>query len=258
MSPQSSPSSIESYLDKIDLQSFLESLEASNVDLIIREVEHFTEKEAEKRDNLLLDYFGESGIEKIADSIVDCILAKPKPGNNAKILDVGAGSGLFTIKVGENIHRQLSEASFFAMDVTPAMIAIVSEKTHEIIPFLGIAENIAGSIEYSRKYIEIPTKFDVVFSTLMLHHCQNIEKVFRSIREVLRNRGKVVIIDLCEHQFEEFREEMGDIHLGFNTHLIVEFAKRYFSRIEIKKISGIRCESSGRSAELFILYLTNF
>jgi SAM-dependent methyltransferase len=252
---KSSPSSIDSYLDKIDLPSFLESLEVSNIDLIIREVEHFTKKEAEKRDNLLLDYFGEPGIEKIADSIVEYILVKPKLKNNAKILDVGAGSGLFTTKVAENIHRHLSEASFFAMDVTPTMISIVSEKTDEIIPFLGIAENISGSVEYARKYLEIPEKFDAVFSTLMLHHCPNIEKVFRSIREVLGEGGKGVIVDLCEHPFEEFREEMGDIHLGFNPSSILKHARRYFTEVDIEKIPGISCESSGRSAELFITYL---
>ncbi len=255
MCPQSS-SSIDNYLDKIDLPSFLKSLEDLNIDLLIIEIQQFTEKEAEKRDNLLLDYFGESGIEKIADSIIKYILAEPKLKNNAKILDVGAGSGLFTIKVAENIQRHLSEAQFFAMDVTPAMVSIVSEKSDEITPFLGVAENIAGSVKYARKFLEIPEKFDAVFSTLMLHHCPDIEKVFRSIREVLGEGGKVVIVDICEHPFEEFREEMGDIHLGFNPSSIMNDARRYFSNVDIEKIPGISCESSGRSAELFIAYLT--
>lgn len=90
----------------------------------------------------------------------------------------------------------------------------------------------------------------------MLHHCLDVKKVFRSIKEVLEEGGKAVLIDLCEYPFKEFREEMGDVHLGFKPSMIEEDAKRYFSNVHVEKIPGICCESSGRSAELFIAYLT--
>ena len=64
--------------------------------------------------------------------------------------------------------------------------------------------------------------------------------------------GKVVIIDLCKHSFEEFREEMGDLHLGFEPELIKEKAEKHFSKVQVRKISGIYCTNSGRSAELFV------
>ncbi|MCW3992453.1 MAG: hypothetical protein NWE79_07070 [Candidatus Bathyarchaeota archaeon] len=49
---------------------------------------------------------------------------------------------------------------------------------------------------------------------------------------------------------------MGDIHLGFEPSLIEKDAKEFFSNVQIRRMSGIRCESSGRTAELFIAYLT--
>lgn len=63
----------------------------------------------------------------------------------------------------------------------------------------------------------------------MLHHSLDIEKVFRSIHEVLRTDGKAVIVDLCEHSFEEFKREMGDIHRGFQPERAKEKASKYFS-----------------------------
>ncbi|MEM2910872.1 MAG: methyltransferase domain-containing protein, partial [Candidatus Bathyarchaeia archaeon] len=98
-------------------------------------------------------------------------------------------------------------------------------------------------------------KFDLVFSTLMLHHSAEPRKVFQSIKEILKRRGKAIVVDLCKHEFEEFKTELGDIHLGFDMESINEMAQRYFSRFEIKKIGDLCCECSGRAAEIFAVFL---
>lgn len=85
----------------------------------------------------------------------------------------------------------------------------------------------------------------------MLHHSVNPEKVFESLSKTLKKNGKAVILDLCEHKFEEFKTEMGDVHLGFNLDAIQKMAKTYFATVEIEKMSGINCSHSGRKAELF-------
>jgi hypothetical protein len=82
-----------------------------------------------------------------------------------------------------------------------------------------------------------------------------MEKVFQSMRKVLKTQGKAVIIDLCEHSFKEFKEEMGDIHLGFKPEQIEKNAKNFFTKVSIEKLPGICCSRSGRSAELFIAYM---
>jgi hypothetical protein len=83
----------------------------------------------------------------------------------------------------------------------------------------------------------------------------DIERVFESFRKAVEVDGKAVVVDLCKHSFEEFREEMGDLHLGFKPELIKEAAEKQFSNVQVKKIPGICCESSGRSAELFIAFM---
>ena len=182
-------------------------------------------------------------------------MSPPKLKNNAQILDVGAGSGLFTGRVARNLHKTLPKTSFYAMDITPAMLQMLAKKTSNIIPFLGVAENITQSTKLARKYLNIPTKFDALYSTLMLHHCLNIETVFQSMKDVLKTHGKAVLVDLCEHSFQEFKEEMGDIHLGFKPEQIEKSAKN-FTQVSIEKLPGISCSSSGRSAELLIAYMT--
>ena len=54
-------------------------------------------KEAEQRDRILINYFGDEGINRIVDRIVELLFASPKLPADAKVLDVGAGSGFFTV-----------------------------------------------------------------------------------------------------------------------------------------------------------------
>jgi ubiquinone/menaquinone biosynthesis C-methylase UbiE len=246
----------ERFLQNVQFPKLLKDLGVQNVEALTEQIMHFTEKEAERRDEMVLSYFGAEGVQRIVDSITDCLFSLPRLIENSAILDVGAGTGFFTVKIAQRLHNELPNASFYAMDITPAMLKILSRKTTHIVPFLGIAENISASIGFARKHFEIPRKFDAVYSTLTLHHCLNIEKVFQSIHKVLKDNGKAVIVDLCRHPFEEFRKEMGDIHLGFQPEQVEEKASKYFPKVQVKKMSGICCESSGRSAELFVAYMT--
>jgi SAM-dependent methyltransferase len=143
------------------------------------------------------------------------------------------------------------------MDLTPAMLLSLAKKKANITPFIGIAENIEGSITEARKFFKIPYKFDAIFSTLMLHHSTKPQKVFKSLKQVLKEKGKGIVIDLCEHGFEEFKTEMGDVHLGFKPENVYKMARKYFSEVKVEKLRGICCESSGRSAEILVISMQN-
>jgi ubiquinone/menaquinone biosynthesis C-methylase UbiE len=239
------------------MQKLLEELCVPNVKVVLKEIRHFTQKEAEKRDKILLSYFGEEGINLIVDSICNRLLAMPRLREDAEILDVGAGSGFFTIRVARKcVWNRLPKATFYAMDATPIMLRMLTRKTSAILPFLGIAENITKSAQLAQKNLRVPEGFDAMFSTLMLHHCPSVEKVFLSMREALKTHGKVVVVDLCKHPFEEFRQEMGDIHLGFEPEQIEKVAKKLFITASVERLPGICCSSSGRCAELFVAYMT--
>jgi len=249
--------SFEEYAKSLRIEQFFKRLGATNPTVLAQEVEHFTTKEAEKRDKIVLNYFGEDGINRIANTIADLLLSPPRPPKGAKVLDVGAGTGFFTVRIAEKTRAKLSGATFYAMDLTPAMLLSLSKKRADITPFVGIAENIHGSIREARKHFNIPYKFDAVFSTLMLHHNTRPEKVFKSIRTVLKKKGKAIVVDLCEHGFEEFRTEMGDVHLGFDPEKICEMARKHFPEVKVEKLPGIHCECSGRSAEIFFATMQN-
>lgn len=245
------------YLETLQTQELFEKLGVSDPEILARTVEHFTAKEGEKRDRIVVGYFGKNGVDRIVNSITEHLLEPPKLPANAKVLDVGAGTGFLTARVAKKVQARMPSASFYAMDLTPAMLLSLSKKNAGITPFIGIAENITGSAERAREYLSIPLRYDAIFSTLMLHHSTRPEQVFRSIKAALKQKGKAVVLDLCEHEFEEFRAEMGDVHLGFKPQDIQEMARKHFQKVKVEKLAGICCKSSGRSAQIFVASMWN-
>lgn len=246
---------LEEYFAGTSLPDLLVELGAQNVGLLVKEIKHFTEKEAKKRDKIALSYFDGKGVRQIVNSVSARLDSRPKLRQTAHILDMGAGSGFFTTRIASKLKRRLPHVSFYTMDATPAMLLVLARKRQRIVPFFGIAENISGSIEKAQEYATIPKLFDAVFSTLMLHHCPDVDEVFKSVRQVVKPRGKAVIVDLCTHSFTEFKEEMGDVHLGFDPEQIERTAEKMFSKVTVEKLPGICCSSSGRCAELFVATL---
>lgn len=249
--------SLEKYLKNLQLEQLFRKLGASNPEILAKEIEHFTTKEAEKRDKIVINYFGENGVNQIVSTITKILLVSPKLPAKAKVLDVGAGSGFFTVKIAEKLHAEFPTVSLYAMDLTPAMLLSLAKKKGNITPFIGIAENIESSIKEAKKFFNIPYKFDAIFSTLMLHHSTQPEKVFKSLKQALKSKGKAMVVDLCEHGFQEFKTEMGDVHLGFKPENIYKVARKYFSEVKVEKLPGICCECSGRSARIFVATMQN-
>jgi hypothetical protein len=86
----------EEYLKSVEIQKLMEELGVSRIETLAKEIKHFTEREAKRRDEIVSSYFGRDGIKRIVDAIVQGLLSPPRLRDNAEVLDVGAGSGFFT------------------------------------------------------------------------------------------------------------------------------------------------------------------
>lgn len=250
-------SQFETYLKNVRVDQLLKSLSAQDAKILTSVAQHFETKEADRRDRILGGYFGRAGTTRIVNAVVAHLFQPPKLPPSAAILDVGAGNGFFTSKIARRIHALHPDVSMYAMDLTPAMLLSLVKKDANVTPFVGLAENIEKSIKHARRFIHVPLKFDAVFSTLMLHHAPQTERVFESIKKVLRKPGKAVILDLCEHNFEDFRSSMGDVHLGFKPEMIKKMASKYFDSVRVQKLPGIECECSGKAAKIFVASMQN-
>jgi ubiquinone/menaquinone biosynthesis C-methylase UbiE len=104
------------------------------------------------------------------------------------VLDVGCGTGTLAMVA----KRQVSSAgAVHGIDPSPEMIARARHKAHRAGVEVNFAEGVVESLPYP------DAQFDVVLSTLMLHHVpRKARDAFaREIRRVLKPGGRALVVD---------------------------------------------------------------
>ena len=61
---------------------------------------------------------------------------------------------------------------------------------------------------------------DLALISLVLHHVESPAEVVIEAARVLRPGGRLVIIDMVQHDRSEYRDTMGHLHLGFTTTIV--------------------------------------
>jgi ArsR family transcriptional regulator len=66
---------------------------------------------------------------------------------------------------------------------------------------------------------------DAATLILVLHHLPDPGLVLEEVRRKLRPGGKLLIVDLLQHEKHEYREQMGHVWLGFAEEQILRFSR---------------------------------
>jgi ubiquinone/menaquinone biosynthesis C-methylase UbiE/DNA-binding transcriptional ArsR family regulator len=121
------------------------------------------------------------------------------------IADLGAGEGSSALLLSQRAKRVI------AVDSSAKMIEFGRE--------LAVRHGVAN-IDYRLGDMEeIPIaagEVDLVFFSQSLHHALHPDRVLNEAARILAPGGRVVILDLLKHRFEEAREMYADQWLGFS------------------------------------------
>ena len=130
------------------------------------------------------------------------------------IADLGAGEGTISQLMAQRAKKVI------AVDNSEKMVEFGSElaRTH------GIA-----NLEYRLGDLEdVPVRtgtVDLAFLSQALHHAVHPEKAVAEAWRILKPNGRIAVLDLNRHQFEEAREMYADLWLGFTELELEKYLK---------------------------------
>jgi SAM-dependent methyltransferase len=236
---------LEDYLAREDAMALFRRLRAGDLAALEDNLRHFTEREARDRDAIVLGYLGDGGVDRVVEAVVEGLLPAFAMNPSPALLDAGAGSGFFTRRVDQALRAKGLRPRMYALDATPAMLrALAAKPDLRAVPFLGLLEDLEGSVREARAHQPLPEAFDGLFTTLALHHCPSLEQFFEGAARILRFGAPLVAVDLEQHTHEHFRD-MGDLHLGFAPKSLEAWALDRFGEAEATTIPDACCAGNG-------------
>ncbi|TVP82642.1 MAG: class I SAM-dependent methyltransferase, partial [Puniceicoccaceae bacterium] len=144
-----------------------------------------------------------------------------------RVVDLGAGEGLLS----QLLARRA--ASVVCIDNSRRMVEVGSELA---------AKNGFTNLSYKLGDIEaVPLDdrcVDLALLSQALHHAERPQVAVDEAARILDSGGRIVILDLLQHDFEQARELYADRWLGFSENKLYEFLKNSgFRNIEINVVS---------------------
>ena len=139
------------------------------------------------------------------------------------VADLGAGEGTLSQLLAQRARHVI------AVDLSPKMV----EYGQALAKKNGL-----DNLEYREGDIESPPikarTLDLCVLSQALHHAEHPQKALDSAFKALKPGGRIIILDLVQHQFEQARELYADQWLGFSeSELARMMGKAGFSELEI-------------------------
>ena len=138
------------------------------------------------------------------------------------VADLGAGEGTLSQLLAQRAEKVI------AVDLSPKMV--------EFAQGIAIANGL-HNLEFRIGDIESPpieeNSIDLAVLSQALHHAENPQRALDSAHRILRPGGRLIVLDLLQHQFSEARVLYGDRWLGFSeSDLFMMLNKAGFQNVE--------------------------
>lgn len=139
----------------------------------------------------------------LARAIAQAILEAVRPVGTERALEFGAGTGLVTALLAPTLGEVL------AVDNSAGMLDVLERKREE----LGLSNVRSERCDLSRELPEGP--FDFVFSSMTLHHIQDVPGLLARLADILAPGGRLALADLDREDGSFHGDMEGVAHHGF-------------------------------------------
>ncbi len=144
------------------------------------------------------------------------------------VVDLGTGTGVLLARLSAGAQ------SVIGIDGSPEML----RRARQSVAERGL-ENVElrlGTLEH----LPVPDRVaDAVVANMVLHHVARPADALREARRALRPGGRFVVADLAAHEEESYRDELGDLWLGFERETMTGWlADADFEIEEFRELDG--------------------
>ncbi len=128
-------------------------------------------------------------------------------------VDVGGGTGRLSILLADRV------GSAVVTDPSAGMVQVAQER----IRAAGLSDRLRA-VQADLTINPLDGAYDVVWSSMALHHVQDLDKLLRSVAGLLVDGGRLAIADLDEDPDGAFHADKIDFdgHHGFNRERLTE------------------------------------
>ncbi len=135
--------------------------------------------------------------------------------NYKNVADLGAGEGTLAQLLAQRAEQVI------AVDLSPKMVEFGQELARQ---------NGLSNLEYRIGDIEDPPIADQVMDLAVLsqalHHAEHPQRAIDAAFRILKPGGRLIVLDLVQHQFEEARDLYADRWLGFSESALAGMLER--------------------------------
>lgn len=160
--------------------------------------------------------------------------------SNWVVADLGCGTGNVTELLAPHVERVV------AVDLSQPMLDAAKLRLKEA----GNVQFAAGSLD------KLPLKdrsVDAAVCVLVLHHLSEPAKALGEMKRVLRadrGGGLALIVDMVEHDRQEYRHTMGHSHLGFSAAAMETMLKQ--AGFDGVRVAVLPSDPEGKGPGLFV------
>lgn len=146
-------------------------------------------------DGVRVEQFGQQWLAPLALAFLD--------GDGLTIGDLGCGTGHLLPALSATGARVVG------IDREQAMLEVARQRV-DALPKVDVIQGLLDDLPLD------DSSLDLGVCAFVLHHIKQPAPVFAELRRVLKNGGRVVLLDMVAHDREDYRRTMRHVHRGFS------------------------------------------